>query len=243
MGSAYSHTLVIPDNASDCFGYIKPGVLQDVMQEAGNRQSAELGLTRDDLPGAVVWVLLKAFLLLERPIKRQEEITVTTWYRGKAGAQVYRDYDVHAGGEHIGEAVTAWVMFDLDRQRPVRPDIPGEAELIHTPPEPKTMVLGKPERPETTVAAGLRPVRYSDLDMNGHMNNIKYMDVLCDTLKLEDREGFYLKSAMIHYVGQTLPGQTLALETGELPGGRHYLSGAAASGKLTFEAAAELGRI
>jgi acyl-ACP thioesterase len=104
------------------------------------------------------------------------------------------------------------------------------------------MVLGKPERPEAVISCGLRPVRYSDLDMNGHMNNIKYMDILCDALKLEERKGFFLKSAALHYVGQTMPGQTLALETGELPNGHIYISGSA-EGKRTFEASAEPGAL
>jgi acyl-ACP thioesterase len=242
MGTPFTQTFTIPDNASDLFGFCKPGSLQGMMQETGNMHSALLGLSRDDLPGPVVWVLVKAFLRLERPVLRQEEITVTTWYRGSSGAQVYRDYDVHAGGGYIGEAVTAWVQFDLDKQRPIRPKIEKEAELIYTPPRPKTRVFGKPERPEKFFECGLRPVRYSDVDMNGHMNNIKYMDILCDTLKLEERTGFFLKSAALHYVGQTMPGRTLALETGELPDGRFYISGSA-DGKRTFEASAELGAL
>lgn len=240
MPNIFTHTFTIPDNSSDLFGFCRPGALQDMMQECGNMHSLELGLARDDLPGPVVWVLLKAFLRLNRPVSRREEVTVTTWYRGSAGAQVYRDYDLHTGGEHIGEAMTAWVQFDLDKQRPIRPKMEKEAEFIYTPPRPKTLVLGKPELPETAAPCGERPVRYSDLDMNGHMNNVKYMDILCDTLKLEEQKGFFLKSAELHYTGQTMPGQILELKKGELPGGRFYVSGAA-GGKYTFHAIAELG--
>ncbi|MDR0293183.1 MAG: hypothetical protein LBH95_03410 [Oscillospiraceae bacterium] len=240
MGGAFSHTLTIPDNASDCFGFCMPGALQGFMQEVGNMHSERIGYARDDLPQSVCWVLVKAFLRLERPVARREEITVTTWYRGSIGAQVYRDYDVHSGGRRIGEAVTAWVTFDLEKQRILRPGIASATELVYTPPEPKTLVLGKPGRPETVRAAGTRPVRYSDLDMNGHMNNVKYLDAICDVLRLEERAGFFLRSAEIHYTGQTLPGQTLTLETGEFPDGRHYVSGTDGSGKRTFEAVVEL---
>ena len=241
MSNLFTRTFTIPDNASDLYGFCKPGALQDMMQECGNMHSQQLKLSRDDLPGSTVWVLLKAFLRLNRPVLRAEEVTVSTWYRGSAGAQVYRDYDVHIGGEQVGEAMTAWVMFDLGKQFPVRPKISNEAELIYTPPQPKTLVLGKPERPAETFECGTRPVRYSDLDMNGHMNNIKYMEIVCDTLKLEEREGVFLKSAALHYAAQTMPGQTLVLKTGELDGGRVYVSGTA-DGRLTFEAAVEMGR-
>ncbi|MCL2002787.1 MAG: thioesterase [Oscillospiraceae bacterium] len=240
MGYVFKHTHTIPDNDSDLFGVCRPGALQSIMQEAGNMHSAQIGYARDDLGDGIVWVLVKAFLRLNRPVTRKEEITVSTWHRGNLGAQFYRDYDVHAGDEHVGEAVTSWVMFDLNRQRPVRPGAAAAEELFYTPPNPKTLVIGKPQRPETVLDAGTRPIRYSDLDMNGHVNNIKYMDILCDTLRLEERAGVFLKSAEIHYVGQTLPGQMLALETGTLPGGRLYVSGAV-SGKRTFEAIAELG--
>ncbi|MCL1807789.1 MAG: thioesterase [Oscillospiraceae bacterium] len=240
MGKLLTHTLRIPDNAADCFGRCRPGALLNICQETGNMHSIEIGYANDDLPEGFSWVLVKAFLRLERPLKRQEEITVSTWYRGSAGAQVYRDYDVYANGVRAGEVITSWIMFDLIRQRPVRPDIAKETDLIYTPPEPKTVIPSKPERPGETHEAGTRPVRYSDLDMNGHMNNIVYLDVVCDTLRLEEHAGVFLKSAEIHYVGQTLPGQTLELETGDLSDGRHYVSGAV-SGKRSFEALAELG--
>ena len=242
MSNIFTRTVTIPDNSSDIFGRCKPGALQDIMQETGNMHSEVLGLARDDLPGSVVWVLAKALLRLSRPVERGDELTVSTWYRGNVGALVYRDNDMHMGGEHIAEAVTAWVMFDLERQRPIRPDIAEAAKLVYTPPTPKTILLGKAERPARVCGAGTRPVWYSDLDMNGHMNNIKYMDILCDAIKLEEHPKAFLKSANLHYTGQTMPGQSITLEKGGLPDGRIYISGAA-DGKRVFEAAAELGAL
>lgn len=217
-----------------------PGALQDILQETGNMHSVLIGFSRDQLPGATSWVLVKTFLHLERPVKRQEEITVTTWYRGNSGVQVYRDYDIHAGGEWVGEAVTAWVLFDLEQQRLLRPDIINDPSLIYTPQEPKTLILNKITPPKTVQSAGTRPARYSDLDMNGHMNNVKYLDIVTDTLRLEEKPDCFLRSVNIQYSSQTLPGQILSLETGKYPDGRIYVSGKDGAGERKFSALAEL---
>ena len=47
--------------------------------------------------------------------------------------------------------------------------------------------------------AGRRKLRYSDTDLNGHVNNACYLDIACDALPLEVVKGGPLKFVSVKY--------------------------------------------
>ena len=52
---------------------------------------------------------------------------------------------------------------------------------------------------------------YTDLDANGHMNNARYADVLCNCLGVDMLRGYRIESIIIHYFAEVLPEQQLHL--------------------------------
>ena len=57
----------------------------------------------------------------------------------------------------------------------------------------------------------LRTVSYSDLDINGHMNNTRYLDWICDLLPAAYHKEHPLKAVTISYMSEALEGQQLHL--------------------------------
>ena len=85
--------------------------------------------------------------------------------------------------------------------------------------------------------------RYSDTDLNGHVNNTRYADFACDALEMErlgpDR---FLSSMQIGYLAECRPGEELLLWTKEQDG-THFVQGMDEGGKSRFEAALIFGEV
>ncbi len=84
-------------------------------------------------------------------------------------------------------------------------------------------------------------MRYSDCDINGHVNNVRYADFVCDALHMEKlgRES-YVRQFQLGYLHECRPGETISIFTGT-DGGRQYAHGVGADGVPRFDAAVELG--
>ena len=68
---------------------------------------------------------------------------------------------------------------------------------------------------------GERTVEYADIDMNGHMNNTHYPDILCSFLGT-DMQGQRVISMGISFLSEAPLGETLKFYTGQSDG-VHYV--------------------
>jgi acyl-ACP thioesterase len=55
-------------------------------------------------------------------------------------------------------------------------------------------------------------VGYSDVDVNGHLNNSKYVDFAMDCFPLDNYNRYDIKAIDIQYLNETLPGETIVLK-------------------------------
>ena len=56
---------------------------------------------------------------------------------------------------------------------------------------------------------------YSDTDINGHVNNTRYADFVCDALRLEGLpRSRFLSELQIGYTAESRAGDVLTLEVG-----------------------------
>lgn len=66
-------------------------------------------------------------------------------------------------------------------------------------------------------------VRYSDLDVNNHVNNVRAVELISDALDLYRQPGF-VSELQVNYTAETACGESLSLLTGH--GGRaRYIRG------------------
>ena len=60
-----------------------------------------------------------------------------------------------------------------------------------------------------------RRMHYSDTDLNGHVNNIKYADFVCDCLHFEEiGQGKFVSGLQLCYLSECRAGEELSLLTG-----------------------------
>lgn len=116
-----------------------------------------------------------------------EEISIGTAAVGTKGARFIREFVIDsAKGERLISAYSLWVLTDTSNHRIMRPQAypydmgweePQLAEKVGDIPIPKETL-----QEEADITTYHLEVRYSHLDLNGHVNNCTYADFVCDAL-------------------------------------------------------------
>jgi acyl-ACP thioesterase len=151
------------------------------------------------------------------------------------GAAVYRDYDIYADGKYIGEATASWVTANYESRKLVVPRRLPEVSAAKTPDasQVKTIKLQKLRLPGEPEKLYDYRVRYSDTDVNGHMNNVKYADVVCDALEMETKPNEFASGIELDYVSECKAGEILELSTLKTEDGS-FVTGCDGEGKEKF---------
>ncbi|MCL2569072.1 MAG: thioesterase [Oscillospiraceae bacterium] len=221
----------------DCHGLCKLSALLGYLQNMAT-EHAELmcldgaGLMADH---NAVWMIARLDLRLSGPIAHSEDLTIHTYHRGVGKSPViFRDFDLFRGDEPIGEATMSWVLADVDERRILKP---GAIPKLVGSPKPavvKDLIPAKIKMPPELTESMTRAVRYSDTDINGHMNNTKYADIACDAIRYDLCKGQFIAEAQINYLHECFPGDDLLILKAQADNA-HYVCGTDAEGKVRFE--------
>lgn len=232
MSNLLSREYEVSFSHIDNRGVARPSFLFDVMQDAATVHAELLQVSRDAL--RVIWMLSRIRVTLRRPLLPYERIRCETWCPGIRGASWYRSFAFFAEDREIGTAQSMWVTLDPVTRRILRPTSFSAAERwMHgdgQPPAP----LGK-LCCENTRLHHVHTVRYGDLDINNHVNNVKVVDLIADALDLQKQPG-YVSDLQVNYTAETHFGQQLSLQCGTVNSMR-FVRGEV-DGAPHFEAAA-----
>ena len=201
----FTYQYTIDSRDADPFNQCRPSALLGLLQEAATEAAVALHVSREETLERYncFWMLARIWYRLERPLRWNETVTVKTWHRGGKGASTYRDYDLYVDGAYVGEAVSTWVLADLETHKLLRlskvPEFTGTdgGELC------KERTLGKIHLPAEMALAEERRMHYSDADVNRHVNNSKYADFICDALHMEKLgEGKFLSELRVGFLAE-----------------------------------------
>lgn len=241
MGEIFESRVKIGSFHTDLHGLCRPSSLLGFLQETATEHAAELGVARELLltRHGCFWMLARLWCELTRPITFGDTVTIRTWHRGAETAVVYRDFDLLVNEMPVGEAVTTWVLADAADRRMLRPAAIPEFAASPRPSATKTRKPGKLALPEGLALSEKRKIHYSDADINGHMNNTRYVDLACDALGYGKAGGRYVSEIQVGFLAECFPGEELLVLTKEAAG-KGYVLGADDAGKRRFEAALAL---
>ncbi len=237
-------SFTVPSRDLDCMSLCKPSALLGYLQDAAAAAASEMDASNDRMVAKYrhIWMLAKLHVVLDAPLGWRDTLTVKTWHRGGERTVMYRDYDLLVNGVPAGRALAAWVLADMDSRVLSRfdrfPEFTGTdgGELIRDTKIPHVRF------PQEMVLAEERRLHYSDTDSNGHVNNTRYADLLCDALGLDTAPaGTFLREFALVYHKECRAGETLALYTGEADG-RGLVRGVDASGETRFQGWAVFGK-
>jgi medium-chain acyl-[acyl-carrier-protein] hydrolase len=196
----------------DCGPDLHLGVpaLLHLFEEIALLQSEELGygfaFYEDQSVG---WLLSRWDLSFERLPDFNERVTVRTRPRECGKLAANRAFELRgADGAICLSGLSQWIFVDLSRLRPTR--IPPKLASAYgmTPEKRQPPFPGEvlpPEREDQAVAI---PVRRDDIDLNGHVNNVCYVEWALGSLpdRFDTRRLTHLTA---HFQKETLLGATV----------------------------------
>ena len=209
MEPIYSQEFHINDAASDRFGRLKPSMLLYYIQEVAGIHGSALGVSYEALAARnLFWAILRTRVQITRLPRNGETIRLETWPLPTTRVAYPRSvvaYD--ADGTEIFRAISLWVMMDRTSRTMVLPAKSGfsfsgtlQGNELAVP----TSLL-----PKTYENRCSRTVRFTDLDINGHMNNTRYFDWMFDVLPSSFHANHTMKELTICYLAEAREGQTL----------------------------------
>ena len=213
-----STTYRVEPFTEDHTGHLSWGLLGNQILRCAGMHAGARGFGFDDMIRSNhVWVLARLVIEMDRMPATGEDYAIETWV-----TRVYRQFtdrlfSIQAPGQDkpFGHAFSTWALIDLDTRRPrdlstlPEGDI-GEYICEEQVPiaEPGRIVV-KAKEPIHTITAA-----YSDLDINGHVNSIRYlqmaMDLFSQTICSEGRR---VRRAEMAYGGEAYVGDQLQFFT------------------------------
>lgn len=140
------------------------------------------------------------------------QITIHTWEEKPQPLQFVRTYEITdtKTGEKLVSGISNWLLVNLKNRRIMRIKdftMRPEPTLVtkHDCLETSKIVI-----PEDIVFLMERPIWYSDMDGNGHMNNARYGAYVIDSLPSEYQKKNF-KDFRINYSKEAIAGQMLRL--------------------------------
>ena len=216
----------IPSYNVDMSWRLKPASFMDLAQEAANQHANILGFGYDDLIASrTAWVLSRMHVEFTDTPKWREEMTFTTWHKGLNRLFFLRDFLMtDKEGNPRVKATTSWLVINLDTRRLVRdPQLLEDGTIcsenvLETPADKVVM----PKGAEVNLVME-HAVAYSDLDMNGHVNNAMYMQWAMNAVNYEISSEKPVKEFTINFNHEIKPQEIVSIYKAivEKEDGRH----------------------
>ncbi len=215
MGEKYLEKRIISCYEADANKNLRPATMLDWMQEAAGRDATGLGFGYDEMIATnTAWVLSRIRVCFHNYPKWRDTVNLRTWHKGANRIFYLRDFILEdEAGERLVSATTSWLIIDLSSRRMVRNSTLAEnfnnADMgFAIEEQAEKVVLPKGIEPELV---NTHKVVWSDIDTNGHVNNVKYVVWAFDVLDYELANGNPVKEILVNYDSEVMPGEEVEL--------------------------------
>src|SRR6056297_2256311 len=188
----------------------------NLFQESAWRHATEHNLGYHDLiKENKAWVLSSLKIHINQLPVWEDRVELMTWARNTDRLFAYRDFEIYKEGfdKPVVSATSAWLIVDIQTKRPQR--MQRFSDL---------MPLLKDKHAIANSTEKIPPVEefqdyhekipaYSDLDVNHHVNNVKYVEWILDLFSLEFQNSHQIKEFEINYRNEVGYNELVKLET------------------------------
>ena len=177
------------------------------------------------------WVVRRTQMWVTSFPKYLDEIALTTWCGALGSHWAERRTQIKCAGEVVIETAALWVRVDFKTMKPVALSQDLIALLSSATNGRKIssrLEIGKnlPDLTSNNATSQDWPIRFSDMDAVGHLNNAAYWEVLEEYLGANSGKRAPLKATVEHH-GAVDPGDKVQIVTQNLQGRiilRHVLA-------------------
>ena len=176
-------------------------------------------------------VLSKLHLCFYEPVHQGETLTVTTWPCVSRGFQFDRCYRAMVDDKVVAEGISIWALIDINTHRLLRSDKVDFSHYTFGEKFPLDCNIASFDGEYEPICT--HHVAYSDADTYLHMNNTRYIDMICDLVP--DMAKRTTCAITIHYKNEAPVGSDIEVFRGEC--GDTFYFKSTIDGKPNMEAA------
>ena len=164
------------------------------------------------------WVLSRLIIEINEHPKNETDLTISTWIEGVTRTFTNRCFMLSdKEGNAIGYARSVWAAIDRESRKPVnildwRPDmndyIEKDADCPIDNPSKIPMI-------QENVCSSFT-VKYSDIDINGHVNSMRHIEHLIDSFDLSYFQKKSISKFEIIYLTESAFGDELTIHKQEI---------------------------
>lgn len=191
---------------------IKLSGIADVLQIAAWRHAEELGFGIDDMMVKEnrTWALTRLHIEIERYPKYGDEIVVKTWPKKGDRIFAFRDWLIEINGKVIIRATSTYLMIDLTTRRPLSLeglyDNNMAPEGLHAIEKPAARIGEVIQNQTREIYSS-----YSDLDVNNHVNNPRYLDWTQSLMPADFWKTHRVNSILVNFFSEVHADQTISI--------------------------------
>lgn len=210
----------------DFNGRLTMGVLGNHLLNCAGFHSTDRGFGMASLnEDNYTWVLSRLAIELDEMPYQYEEFTIQTWVENIYRLFTDRNFAIiNKDGNKIGYARSVWAMINLATRKPA--DLlalqgGGIVDYICEEPcpieKPSRIKVDAQEITSTLVA------KYSDIDINGHVNSIRYIEHILDLFPIEMYKTKRIRRFEMAYVAESYYGDELSFIKQKVAEGEYHL--------------------
>lgn len=197
----------------DFTGHLTIGVLGNHLLNVAGFHAHDRGFGIDHLNEEnYTWVLSRLAIEMTDLPYQYEPFSIQTWVENVYRLFTDRNFAVlNKDGKPVAYARSVWAMINMETRKPIdlmamhNGDITGYICDKDCPIEKPSRIKVTSKEPVAEM-----PVRYSDMDINGHVNSIRYMEHILDLFPIDTFKEKRLHRFEMAYVAETMAGDSLA---------------------------------
>lgn len=208
---------------------LKAEAFMNYAQEIAYRAATHLGFGFDELQArGAAWVLSRMHFVFCGSPKWRDSLSMYTWHKGLGGPFFLRDFELlDASGERVVAGTSSWVVLDTSSRRLVRVSqldglVTEDSQCADNAIEEPAPKIVFPKGAEGEYAGG-HTVSYSDIDIVGHTNNVKYVSWALDCIGYEEVAARGVREVFVNFNHETHPGETVKLFRHHAEDGSWYI--------------------
>jgi medium-chain acyl-[acyl-carrier-protein] hydrolase len=191
--------------------------LFNYLQDIASDHAVKLGFGRDDLMrDNRFWVLSRMYAVINEWPLWEDLIIVKTWPAGTDKLFALRNYEISfPDGRHIASGTSSWLILDHTTKKVQRPDAILTQYNPHIRSEDSTIRYASrldPASEDGKISPVFR-IKVSDLDVNLHSNNVRYLNWTSDCYDLDFVMKYTAHSAEINYLAESLYDQEIMIRS------------------------------
>lgn len=244
----YEKKLVLLSDQVDMTRRLRMAELFRILEEVSVAHTEALGCTRSEtLDRGLLWIITRQLAEIDELPVYDDEITVRGWQGDMMHLFFPRFYEIEKDGKVIIRAQSLWALMDVETRSLIMPEDygidlpgrPGSSDMIL----PAIVIPGSAGEPAASTEL---VTRYSQMDINGHMNNTGYFDMIDDAVWSDVSHVFTTdtgeaarimpvpKSVYINYNNEVPVGTHLTLNEYKTAGTRYFEGTGTYNGKVYF---------